>query len=179
MPVKPPQLAKSRLKPRPASLARTIGQRTIAAAARSGSVGAVVVVTADARWRPPRGSGARRIAERRPRSIATAIAAAEARLPRRLPRAVLLGDLPALDPRELGRLLSEASRHPRAFLRDADGTGTTLVTARAGVPLRTAFGSDSARRHAEAGLVELELPATSGLRRDVDTADQLDALRRR
>ncbi len=43
--------------------------------------------------------------------------------------AVLLGDLPALRPEELDAALAAAARHPLAFVRDADGAGTTLATA--------------------------------------------------
>ncbi|MGW9631102.1 2-phospho-L-lactate guanylyltransferase [Agromyces sp. NPDC055520] len=88
---------------------------------------------------------------------------------------VLLGDLPAVKPEELDAALDAATRHPLAFVRDADGTGTTLATAAAGTELRPHFGADSAARHVAAGFVELE--ASAGLRRDVDTIEALaDAL---
>ena len=90
--------------------------------------------------------------------------------------AVLLGDLPGLRPEELDAVLEAASRHPLAFVRDADGTGTTLVTAAPGVPLEPRFGPGSAARHAEAGFVELEASAAPGLTRDVDTVDGLETV---
>ena len=46
----------------------------------------------------------------------------------------------------------------------------------AGVPWRSAYGAGSLGRHVALGCVVLELPADSGLRRDVDTPDQLAAL---
>ena len=90
--------------------------------------------------------------------------------------AVLLGDLPALTPGELDGALDAASRHPLAFVRDADGTGTTLATAAPGVPFEPHFGPGSAARHAAAGFVELEASDASGLTRDVDTVDGLEAV---
>jgi 2-phospho-L-lactate guanylyltransferase len=84
--------------------------------------------------------------------------------------AALVGDLPALQPAELTAALAAAATHPRAFVRDAAGTGTTLLTATPGCELRPRFGPDSAARHrADAA----ELAAGSGLRRDVDTAEDL------
>lgn len=94
------------------------------------------------------------------------------------PRAVLLGDLPALKPAELSAAFGLAASHDRAFVPDADGIGTVLVTARGDVGLRPLFGADSAAAHRAAGFVELQLPAASGLRRDLDTATHLSILRR-
>jgi 2-phospho-L-lactate/phosphoenolpyruvate guanylyltransferase len=90
--------------------------------------------------------------------------------------AVLLGDLPGLRPEELDAALEAAARHPLAFVRDADGTGTTLATAAPGVHFEPQFGSDSAARHAAAGFVELAASAWPGLIRDVDTVDGLTAV---
>lgn len=80
--------------------------------------------------------------------------------------AVLLADLPALRPDELAAALVENSMVP-----DADGTGTTLITGR--VP---AFGAGSRAAHRALGYRELELPATSGLRLDVDSPESLAAI---
>lgn len=90
--------------------------------------------------------------------------------------AVLLGDLPGLRSEELDAALEAAARHPLAFVRDADGTGTTLATAAPGVHFEPQFGSDSAARHAAAGFVELAASAWPGLIRDVDTVDGLTAV---
>lgn len=84
--------------------------------------------------------------------------------------AVLLGDLPALRPEDLDTALVAAAAHPRAYVADVEGTGTTLLTARPGVVLAPAFGPGSAERHG-AGAVRLD--AAPGLRRDVDTAAEL------
>ncbi|GAA1058210.1 hypothetical protein GCM10017608_06130 [Agromyces luteolus] len=91
--------------------------------------------------------------------------------------AVLLGDLPAMTSAHLDAALEAAARHPLAFAADAEGTGTALATALAGVPFTAHFGPDSAAHHRAAGfadLVALEPGAIApGLRRDVDTAGEL------
>jgi 2-phospho-L-lactate guanylyltransferase len=58
---------------------------------------------------------------------------------------------------------------------DQEGTGSTLVTARAGVAWETAFGDGSFARHVELGCTPLEVADGSTLRRDVDTVEQLRA----
>ncbi|MFB9308284.1 2-phospho-L-lactate guanylyltransferase [Agromyces hippuratus] len=184
IPVKAPAGAKTRLAAAvsPAereALARAFALDTIAAALAARTVARVIVVGDDpslagaAEFLPEPADAPRGLT----RAIAHAIAHArvgddEADL---RPVAVLLGDLPALAPEQLDAALESASRHPLAFVRDADGTGTTLATASAGIVLAPHFGADSAARHAAAGFVELA--ASTGLRRDVDTIDALaDAL---
>lgn len=90
--------------------------------------------------------------------------------------AVLLGDLPALQPQELAAALELALQHPLAFVPDADDDGTVLITALRAADHRPAFGVHSRAAHLDAGYVELGIPLDSGLRRDVDTAQQLEAL---
>lgn len=91
--------------------------------------------------------------------------------------AVLLGDLPAMRAGDLDAALEAAARHPLAFVPDAEGTGTTLATARAGNAFVPHFGADSAARHAAAGFTDLvaehSRAIAPGLRRDVDTAAEL------
>ena len=58
---------------------------------------------------------------------------------------------------------------------DAEGDGSTLVTARAGVPWASAFGASSFERHVALGCAVLDAPADSSLRRDVDTPAHLEA----
>lgn len=94
-------------------------------------------------------------------------------------RAVLLGDLPALEPRALDaavRLALDSSG--RACVPDAAGTGTTFVIAPAGEPHTLRFGADSAQLHRAEGYRALPIPADSPLRRDVDTVDDLLELAR-
>ncbi len=93
--------------------------------------------------------------------------------------AVLLGDLPALRPNELGAALRAAERHERAMVPDAAGTGTTLITSLRGECHSPAFGPGSRAAHRAAGYVEVDLPRSSGLRSDVDTREDLSALAER
>ncbi|MBW0089589.1 2-phospho-L-lactate guanylyltransferase [Pseudonocardia sp. KRD-184] len=88
--------------------------------------------------------------------------------------AALQADLPALRPDELDAALAAAAGFARAFVADADGTGTALLTAAAGVDLDPRFGVGSAADHAASGAVALagDWP---GLRRDVDTPADLAA----
>ena len=67
--------------------------------------------------------------------------------------AVLLGDLPALTPADLGHALEAASAHGQSFVPDADGSGTVL-RASSGGPVghfTPRFGPGSAARHAADG----------------------------
>lgn len=190
VPVKPLSLAKTRLlgaadrgigEPGAhARLALALALDTVAAAARSIRVRHLVVISSDpavAEELAVRGVevipdnpvpnlnaayelGARFLLARDPRT----------------PVGALQADLPALHPDELDDAVGVfcASGHARAYCRDADGTGTTLLLAAAGVALDPRFGRGSAQRHADSGAVALagEWP---GLRRDVDTSDDLRA----
>jgi len=168
IPVKPIAFGKSRLGLGP-ELARAIALDTVAAVVACEAVGRVIVVTADAGFRP---ADVEIVAETAPVGIDAAVRAGAALAANR-PRAALLGDLPALRPADLAEALALAAAHPRAFVADQEGLGTTLVTAAAGVPLTSAFGSDSARKHRELGLVALTVPAGSTVAADVDTVEQL------
>jgi len=90
--------------------------------------------------------------------------------------AVLLGDVPALRTADLTAALRAARAHPRAVVVDAEETGTTLLTARAGVSLEPRFGAGSAAAHRGLGHVDLGLPPGSSLRRDVDVPTDLEAV---
>jgi 2-phospho-L-lactate/phosphoenolpyruvate guanylyltransferase len=90
-------------------------------------------------------------------------------------RAVLLGDVPALRPAELGAALKEALGHPLSMVADSDGTGTTLATATSGHRHVLAFGPGSREAHVAAGYTELS-GDWPGLSRDVDSQSHLDVL---
>jgi len=85
--------------------------------------------------------------------------------------AVLTADLPALRAAELRDALHRARSHHRAFVPDADGAGTVLLSGPAD-RLNPLFGPESAHRHKVSGATGLpgDWP---GLRRDVDTAANL------
>jgi 2-phospho-L-lactate guanylyltransferase len=87
--------------------------------------------------------------------------------------ATLNADLPALRSAELELVLAAASAADRAFLADAAGIGTTLLTAAPGINLAPAFGGASRARHRGSGAQEIPLDNVDSVRRDVDTADDL------
>ena len=89
--------------------------------------------------------------------------------------AALTADLPALSPAELAAALRAAGTAPggAAFMPDAAGVGTTLYAVPPGGEFLPLFGGASRARHAAAGATELGLAGMTGLRRDVDTPDDL------
>jgi 2-phospho-L-lactate guanylyltransferase len=186
VPVKSLSGAKSRLAPElsvseRAALARAFALDTIGSASAARHVSRVVVVSDEPLIESALrdAAGVEVVPELGPRGLAAAIAhgIAVARGGADAAVAVLLGDLPAMRSDDLDAALDVAARHPLAFVPDAEGTGTTLATARAGVAFAAHFGADSAARHAEAGFADLaaEHPRAigPGLRRDVDTAAEL------
>lgn len=181
IPVKPAAIAKSRLlidgidKP---TLARAIALDTIEAASRCDRVAQIVVVTADSVITEQLQTfNSVRVVADDARGLMAAIELGLTHTERSTARAVMLGDLPALRPEQLSIALARATTIERAFVPDADGTGTSLATARAGVPLQTKFGPSSAAAHSTAGFTEVRLPAASGLRRDLDTIEHLELAR--
>jgi 2-phospho-L-lactate/phosphoenolpyruvate guanylyltransferase len=89
----------------------------------------------------------------------------------------LQADLPALRPDELDEAVGAAlalfaSGARRAFVADAEGTGTTFLLAAPGTALDPRFGTGSADAHERSGAHPLT-GSWPGLRRDVDTAADL------
>ncbi|WP_329040876.1 2-phospho-L-lactate guanylyltransferase [Streptomyces sp. NBC_00178] len=184
VPLKPLARAKSRLgravggelRPR---LALAFAQDTVAAALACPAVRDVVVVTDD----PVAGAalsalGARTLADT-PGAGLNAALEHGARSVRGRKRgaavAALNADLPALRPHELARVLDFATAFPRAFVADAQGIGTTFLSAAPGVELRPAFGGASRARHLASGAVEITPSGLDSVRRDVDTGGDLRA----
>jgi 2-phospho-L-lactate guanylyltransferase len=170
IPVKGTPSAKSRLEATPA-LALAIALDSVSAAL--GAAG-VIVVTSPAIAADFEALGARVVldaGEGLNAAVMQGVAAAET-----VAVAALLGDVPALQPEELVAALELAGHHPLAFVSDADNDGTVLITALRSASHRPAFGTHSRAAHLAAGYVELGVPLDSGLRRDVDTTDQLTAL---
>jgi 2-phospho-L-lactate guanylyltransferase len=83
----------------------------------------------------------------------------------------MVADLPALRSADLLAVLQRAPVAGRSFVRDGDGSGTTLLAAGPGSPLEPRFGIDSAARHLASGA--RELAAAAGVRRDVDSVEDL------
>jgi 2-phospho-L-lactate guanylyltransferase len=83
----------------------------------------------------------------------------------------LSGDLPALRPGDLAAALRCAGRFRRSYVIDAQGTGTTVYSARHRADFAPRFGPDSASSHQrDAVALDLDVPS---LRRDVDTIEDL------
>jgi 2-phospho-L-lactate guanylyltransferase len=148
---------------------------TVAAAIACPVVAEVLVVTDDpAAAGVVRGLGARTVADAPDRGLNPALEHG-ARSAAGPAVAALSSDLPALRPEELAAALRAAAAVPSAFVADAPGTGTTLLTA-AGVPLEPRFGTASASAHRAGGAVPL-VGDWPGLVRDVDTdADLREAV---
>ncbi len=181
VPVKVLAQAKSRLtglagQLRP-ELALAMLADTVAAATAASSVVAVLVVTDDDQIREAAaGLGAIVLPDRPGAGLNAALehgaAYSVANWPE-LGRAALAGDLPALRPADLTAALGAVGRRT-AFVPDTEGTGTTLYAAPPGADFRPEFGAASRDRHLAAGAAEIDLGAVArGLRRDVDTVDDL------
>jgi 2-phospho-L-lactate/phosphoenolpyruvate guanylyltransferase len=84
------------------------------------------------------------------------------------PLVVVPTDLPTLLPQELERCLSRARLHRRAFVADAGGIGTTILTATGDADLAPAYGEHSATAHEASGAWRLRGADLGSLRRDVD-----------
>lgn len=182
VPVKAADVGKSRLDGAAADrveLARAIALDTIEAAAAAATVARVLVVTADPEVARVAGGMANVEVLPDPDAVGldAAVAAGAAAAGVDAARAALLGDLPALHPAELDAALVASADVERGLVADAEGTGSTLVTARPGAVWVSAFGEDSAERHRLLGCVDLDVPQDTGLRRDVDTPEQLAAAR--
>jgi 2-phospho-L-lactate guanylyltransferase len=178
IPVKPFAAAKSRLggDARRGDIARALALDTVDVVTRTAGVARVLVVTADAALASLLPGGVELIREREAVGIDAALAAASDRVGLRRHRAAVPADLAALAPAELASALAMAASVPRTVIPDAAGTGSTLVTARAGVPWASSYGPDSFARHVSLGCRPLPVRATSGLRWDLDTADDLNEL---
>ncbi|MFF2727219.1 2-phospho-L-lactate guanylyltransferase [Streptomyces sp. NPDC058008] len=184
VPLKPLARAKSRLgravggdlRPR---LALAFAQDTVSAALACRGVADVVVVTDD----PVAGAalaalGARVVADTPAAGLNAALAHGARSVRARdggAAVAALNADLPALRPDELARVLEFCAAFPRAFVADAQGIGTTFLSAAPGAELRPAFGGASRARHLASGAVEAALPGLDSVRRDVDTGGDLAA----
>ena len=182
VPVKPSARAKSRLDVAGvgrADLARAIALDTLAAASARQRVAQVVVVTDDATLAREAAliPALRFVPEGEAGGLDAAVAVGVAAIDPdgRMPRAALLGDLPALRPEDLAEALRTAASVDRTVVPDAEGTGSTLVTAHAGIAWETSFGDGSFARHVALGCEALPIADASTLRRDVDTAAQLTA----
>jgi 2-phospho-L-lactate/phosphoenolpyruvate guanylyltransferase len=186
VPVKLLAWAKSRIAslagPRRPELALAMAFDTVSAVVAAPGVGQVIVVTDDPVAAGELSAAGATIVPDEPRDgLNAALVYGAAAADRRWPAsgtAALSADLPALRPEEIGTALRAAAAWPEAFVPDLQGSGTTLYTAAPGAAFRPRFGEGSRRRHADGGAAELLLPGIAGLRRDVDTPEDLRAAER-
>lgn len=183
VPVKRLDVAKSRLaRDDRADVALAMALDTVRGA-RAASVGPVLVVTDDDRLRALISAWAVVVPDRAGAGLNAALAHGAAEARRTDPGcavAALAGDVPALQGPELRTALLSAEGCHRAIVGDAAGTGTVLLTATPGHDLAPVWGGASRRAHTASGAVDLtdalgeQVP---GLRRDVDTLDDLEQAR--
>ncbi|MDQ6658933.1 MAG: 2-phospho-L-lactate guanylyltransferase [Actinomycetota bacterium] len=97
--------------------------------------------------------------------------------------AVLPADLPGVTAAELDAVLQQAAsmligddQHSMAVIADRQGVGTTLLAALDPSELHPHYGSQSFRRHQDAGAKALDVAAESWIRRDIDTLADLASI---
>ncbi|MGO4690306.1 2-phospho-L-lactate guanylyltransferase [Glaciibacter sp. 2TAF33] len=183
VPVKGSPAAKSRLGDHPAraELADAFAIDTVSALLSASVIARVFVVTADGSLAPRLTAlGAEVLTESPPAggvdplngAIRQATDAAVAAYPD-AHVAIFTGDLPALTRADIETALGLAGAHELSMVPDEEGTGTTVLLARAGVPAVPRFGTGSRAAHEAAGHVVLNMPRGASIRRDVDTVGDL------
>lgn len=89
----------------------------------------------------------------------------------------VVGDLPALTPASVRRILAASQDHQRSFVPDSSGIGTTMLISR-GVDLDPRFQGRSAAAHRTSGAVGLRFdPPVTDAQLDVDTEVDLATAR--
>lgn len=181
VPVKSLASAKSRLHADASSerLALAFAQDTITALLGVARIGRVVVATSDpvvATWAHTVGAEVHDdSADVGINDAVRAAAASHVRPAECL--AIVLADLPCLTPAAMDEVIDVAERHPRCFLPDAEGTGTTMWFSRTPSTITTHFGPASRAAHEASGALDMAMVGGEAAwplaRRDVDTADDL------
>ncbi|MGN6577667.1 MAG: 2-phospho-L-lactate guanylyltransferase, partial [Nocardioides sp.] len=151
VPVKPPSVAKSRLAGLGddvrRALARAFAADTVEATLACDRVEAVLVVTDDHVLAAElAGIGAHVIPDGASDDLNATLFQAAAELLRRHPGlrvAAVCADLPALEAADLSAVLDAAPDDAMGFVSDADGVGTTVLTAPDLATFRPAFGPGS------------------------------------
>lgn len=177
LPVKVSTSAKSRLVPPPgvprSQLAHAFARDTLAAVFATLPPGHVLVVTSDARVVEIVEAAGGVVVQDPGSGLNAALREGLRRLADEpgTPVGVLLADLPALHPDDLAQALAACEPYERAFVPDADGTGTVLLTGRSAALVEPRFGAASASTHERDSVrLELDLPR---LRTDVDDDESL------
>ncbi|HWG01367.1 MAG TPA: 2-phospho-L-lactate guanylyltransferase [Trebonia sp.] len=188
MPVKVLAQAKSRLAllagPRRPSLALAFASDTVSAVLSCPDVARLLVVTSDTvAERRLSALGAVVVPDSPGAGLNEALSYGALVASRRWPGAgiaALTADLPALRPAELSRALraagtAAAAGNAASFVPDAAGVGTTMYAVAPWGTFCPQYGGPSRKRHAITGALELSLDGIAGLRRDVDTPEDLRA----
>ncbi len=164
------------------ALAEAMVTDVLVALRRARRVDEVVVVTAEpAAEALARGYGARVVPDRE-ETGQSAAALAGVRSAARAERVLLVpGDCPALDPGEVDALVASAGPGPEVVIvPDRHGTGTNALLLTPPQAIEPAFGPGSRERHeraAYAARAEWRVAEVPSLVLDVDTPDDLEALR--
>lgn len=174
VPVKALDLAKSRLElvaPMRRSLALAMLHDVVEACTQATGVHGVTIVSADdAAFAVPSTGSLRCRGDHLNEDLAAAIATTRAAAPE-VGIAIVVADLPGLQAAELASVLTTAPTDRASLVAGRDG-GTTVLLLPPGVDIEPGFGPGSAARHA---LVAVEHEqAAPGLRRDVDSMDDLN-----
>jgi 2-phospho-L-lactate guanylyltransferase len=181
LPVKSFGAAKQRLGnayPHRPTLAEAMVGDVLAALGQVAGLDDVVVVTAElAAARAAEAAGAHVVHD--PEEAGQSAAASRgiaAAVERGAERALLVpGDCPALDPAEVARLLDRGA--PVVIVPDRHGTGTNALLLTPPYAIAPAFGTGSFARHAALAGGRAEVCEVPSLGLDVDTPDDLQALR--
>ncbi|WP_243653743.1 2-phospho-L-lactate guanylyltransferase [Pseudonocardia endophytica] len=190
VPVKPLPAAKTRLRGAAdggvgaltahTRLVLALAMDTVTAARSARLVDAVVVISSDPAVAMEMGALGAEVVPDPSRGLNGALRRGAQVVRERLPGSAvgaLQADLPALRGAELDDALAAAAEAfaggaRQVFCADAPGDGTTVLVAAPGVELDPHFGRGSAGAHAGVGAVPLT-GGWPGLRRDVDTSDDL------
>lgn len=164
------------------ALAEAMFRDVLTALAHTSQIDGVFVVSAESRARAiAREHGVRVLADAEHGHNAAALVGVDAALEVGADRALLVpGDCPALDPREVDRLLVRPADPPSVLIvPDRHGTGTNALLLNPPRALSPSFGPGSCERHAslarDAGVLA-EVVEVPSLAMDVDTPEDLDAL---
>lgn len=179
IPVKPLGLGKTRLsqdRQQRALLGQSFAEDTLAAVTATPGVAGVIVVTDDSRFATRVAGAARVIPDGVIGNLNANLVQGAAEAVRLWPDALpvaLCADLPAVLPEHLTAAFAQLDRTGPWFVRDAEGTGSTMYAAPRD-QFDPAFGVDSATAHQVSGALEIS-GELAGLRQDVDSPLDLHA----
>jgi 2-phospho-L-lactate guanylyltransferase len=185
IPIKPPQIAKSRLgstlrQASTAEFAAAFAKDVVAVTAHVANVDRVVAVTSDSSLtRELESSGAHVLSEPvlLTGDLNAVLKFAQGEVLSQHPHcpiAIVTADLATIQPAALVVLLDSARQSEFGYVADHTGSGTSLLINRSGRAVTTEFGPQSASAHRALGFDDLTEFADDSLRLDVDTPDDLE-----